>query len=146
MALLFVPEETIGRWLKTFARYLLFQIPGWLLLTLILWLLVDHTAVPLWASVALFAAWVLKDLAVYPWVRRAYENDAKTGTERFIGAKAIAQERLDPEGYVKINGELWKARADPDDHPIAPQAVVKVQAARGMTLIVERVTAYDGNR
>jgi membrane protein implicated in regulation of membrane protease activity len=124
---------------KTFARYLLFQIPGWLVLTLILWLLIDHGAVPFWAGATFFAGWVLKDLAVYPWLRAGYETDAKTGTQRLIGANAIAQERLDPEGYVKINGELWKARADPDDHPIAPQAVVKVQAARGMTLIVERV-------
>jgi membrane protein implicated in regulation of membrane protease activity len=123
----------------------MFQIPGWLVLSVILWLLVDWAAVPLWASIAFFAVYVLKDLAVYPWLRPAYERDARTGAERLIGAKAIAQERLDPEGYVKLNGELWKARVDPHHQSIPPQALVRVQAARGMTLIVERLTAKDGN-
>jgi membrane protein implicated in regulation of membrane protease activity len=129
--------------MRTFIRYLLFQIPGWLLLSLVLWLLVTWVIVPLWAGTVVFAAWVFKDLAVYPWVQRAYQIDEKTGTEKLIGAKAIAQERLDPEGYVKLNGELWKARVNSHQQSIPPQAIVKVQAARGMILIVEAVSGAD---
>jgi membrane protein implicated in regulation of membrane protease activity len=132
--------------MKTFTRYLLFQIPGWLVVSLILWLLVGWAIVPLWAAVAFFAAWLIKDLAVYPWVHRAYRIGEKTGTERLIGAKAIAQERLDPEGYVKLNGELWKARVDSHQQSVPAKTVVKVQAARGMTLIVERVIGSADDR
>jgi membrane protein implicated in regulation of membrane protease activity len=123
--------------MKTFSKYLLFQIPQWFLLALFLWLLVDRTAIPRWATEAFFAIWVVKDLAIFPWVRRGYENDARTGAERLIGGKAVAQERLDPEGYVKINGELWKARAYPANRPIDPDSLVTVRAADGLTLTVE---------
>ena len=92
---------------------------------------------PLWASRGFFIIWIVKDLVIFPWVRRAYTNDAKTGTEQLIGAKAVAQERLNPEGFVKINGELWKARIDPVDQIVSPNSIVRVRAANGLTLIVE---------
>ena len=122
--------------MKTFAKYLLFEIPQWSLLVLILWVLVETTGVPVWAAQGFFVVWVLKDLALFPLVRNAYENDAKTGAEELIGAKATTQERLDPEGFVSIHGILWKARADPADQPINRDSVVSVCAASGLTLIV----------
>jgi len=122
--------------MKTFARYLLFQIPEWFLLALLLWLLLDHNVVSRWAVQGIFFLWILKDLAVYPLVRRAYETHTRTGAAQLIGMKGMAQEPLDPEGYVKINGELWKARTDPI-HPISPNTAVRVRAASGMTLIVQ---------
>jgi membrane protein implicated in regulation of membrane protease activity len=127
--------------MKPFVKYLLFQIPQWLVIGFILFVLVVWAAIPPWASGLALAAWVLKDLATFPLVRRAYENDAKTGTEKLIGARAIAQEALDPDGYVKVNGELWKGRADPADRKIAAGAVVEVRATNGMTLIVGPRTA-----
>ncbi|HZD41846.1 MAG TPA: NfeD family protein [Terriglobales bacterium] len=123
--------------MKTFFRYLLFQIPQWFVLALFLWLLVDRAAVPQWASEAFFIFWVVKDLAIYPWVRPAYETNTKTGAEELIGAKGLAQEALDPDGYVKVRGELWKARVEPTDRIITPQSAVRVRSAAGMTLIVE---------
>ena len=59
-----------------------------------------------------------------------------TGAEVLIGAKAIAQERLDRESYSKIDGELWRARAHAAYQAINSSRVVEVQAASGMTLIV----------
>jgi membrane protein implicated in regulation of membrane protease activity len=122
--------------MKTFAKYLFFEIPQWLLLAFILWVLAETTDLPVWAAQGFFVIWVVKDLALFPLVRNAYENDAKTGTEQLIGAKATTQERLDPEGFVSIHGVLWKARAEPADQPINRDSVVTVCAARGLTLIV----------
>jgi membrane-bound ClpP family serine protease len=122
--------------MKTFAKYLLLEIPQWFLLVFILWVLVETTGVPVWAAQGFFVVWVLKDLALFPLVRNAYENDAKTGAEELIGVKATTQERLDPEGFVAIHGVLWKARADPADQPISRDSVVTVCAASGLTLIV----------
>jgi membrane-bound ClpP family serine protease len=123
--------------MKTFAKYLLFEIPQWILLALILWVLVETTDLPVWAVQGFFIVWVLKDIAIFPLVRNAYENDAKTGTEQLIGVKATTQDRLDPEGFVRIHGVLWKARAEPADQPINRDTVVTVCAARGLTLIVQ---------
>ena len=123
--------------MKTFAKYLLFEIPQWFLLALILWILVETAGLPVWAAQGFFVVWVFKDIALFPLVRNAYDNDAKTGTEELIGIKATTQERLDPEGFVRIQGVLWKARAEPPDQPINRDSVVTVCAARGLTLIVQ---------
>ena len=123
--------------MKIFFRYLLFQIPEWFVLALFLWLLVDRTAISPWSGKAFFAFWIIKDLVIFPWVHRAYARDAKTGTDQLIGVTGVTQEQLNPEGYVKIQGELWKARADPPNKTIDPETVVKVRRAAGMTLIVE---------
>jgi membrane protein implicated in regulation of membrane protease activity len=123
--------------MRTFARYLLFQIPELFLLALLLWLLLDRNIISRWAAHALFFLCIVKELAVYPWVRRAYETNTQTGTAQLIGIKGMTQEALDPEGYVKINGELWKARTDPINRPIGANTAVRVRAATGMILIVQ---------
>jgi membrane-bound ClpP family serine protease len=115
----------------------LFQLPQWLLLALFLWFLVDRTAVPVWAIVGFFLFWLAKDLAVYPLVRTAYETDHRVGAERLVGGKGVAYETLDPEGYIRINGELWKARIESTDRPVPKNATVRVTDARGLMLIVE---------
>ena len=123
--------------LKTFLRYLLFQILGWAILALVLYVLVHKTEVPRWAAMGLFILWVIKDLAMFPLVRSGYEGNAKTGAETLIGSRGRVQEPLTPEGYVKINGELWKARTESPDQLLARDTPVRVRGARGLTLIVE---------
>ena len=92
-----------------------------------------------WLAAGFFVFWVVKDLAIYPLVRHAFEKNGKTGTEQLIGGKAVTHEMLAPEGYIKIRGELWKARAE--DQPIPRDTIVHVIAASGMTLTVK---AEDG--
>jgi len=131
-----------GGEVRTFLRYLLFQIPQWLILAIFLWLLVDATAVPRWVSIAFFIFWVVKDFAMYPFVRRAYEKNTKTGTQELIGSKGVTHEALAPEGYIKIHGELWKARSTGET--IAENRKVRVTGARGLTLIVEAENGAGG--
>jgi membrane-bound ClpP family serine protease len=123
--------------MRTFVRYLLFQLPGWALLAFFLLVLVDRTAVPIWATASFFALWIAKDLALYPIVRHAYEKNSGTGAERMIGKKGVTQHRLAPDGYVKIDGELWKAQTGFSDQPIPQQRAVRVIGARGLTLTVQ---------
>lgn len=127
--------------MKPLHRYLLFQIPQWMVLALFLWLLVVLTPVPLWVAQGFFLLWILKDMVLYPTVRRAYETDAKTGADRLVGATGVTQEPLDPEGFIRINGELWKARVEPADQPIDRNSRVKVRVTRGLILLVESDTA-----
>lgn len=124
-----------------FMKYLFFQIPQWLVLALFLWFLLDKTAVPRLAGTGFFIFWVIKDLAIYPFVRHAYANKAKTGIEELIGNTGVTHETLAPEGYIKIQGELWKAQTS--GRPIVQDRAVKVTGAQGMTLIVE---AEDARR
>ena len=93
-----------------FWRYTAFQIPGWLLASAVAWWLHRHAGVPLWAAAGLPLAWVIKDYALYPFLRFAYEADQRRPIERLIGVEGAAVEPLAPDGYVRVRGELWRAR------------------------------------
>lgn len=122
--------------MTTFMKYTLLQIPGWVMMALLLIGLLNWMTLPFWAAGALFVAWMAKDFILYPFVRTSYESNVKTGSEQLIGAKGIAHERLAPRGYVHVHGELWQATAEPKNKPIASGAPVCVRAAEGLTLVV----------
>jgi membrane protein implicated in regulation of membrane protease activity len=125
----------------TWKKYTLFQVPGWLGAAIVLLGLVQWFNLSAWAASGLFTLWVIKDIALYPIVRSAYESDVKTGVEQLVGEKGMAQERLDPHGTVRVRSELWQAAAEPTEQPIEPNSEVRVTAATGLTLTVSRKSA-----
>ena len=116
-------------------RYIVIQIPGWVLAAVIVWGLHHWTGLPRWWAVVLFLAYVAKDFLLYPLLRSAYEEDGRAGAEPLIGRKAIVVETLNPEGYVRVRGELWRAEAAGGTVPAG--ANVRIVSAHGMTLAVE---------
>ncbi len=58
------------------------------------------------------------------------------GTEAMIGQGATARSALDPDGYVFLRGERWKARAE--GGPIAEGERVTITGAEGLTLTVRQ--------
>jgi membrane protein implicated in regulation of membrane protease activity len=121
-----------------FLRYLLLQIPGWVVLVLALLLARQWVEVPVWVFIVVPAIWVAKDLAVYPFVRSAYDNRPQPPGERLLGSRAIAIEPLEPSGYVRLGGELWRAVLAEGEPPLPKGAAVRVKAIDGLTLIVSR--------
>lgn len=71
-------------------------------------------------------------------VARAHRRRPATGKEALIGAIAIARQALEPEGFVFLEGERWRARSVagpvPAGHP------VRVVGIEGLLLLVEPVT------
>ncbi len=122
--------------MSTFQRYLLFQIPGWILGAIILFVFREWIGLPLWGSVLLYSLYVGKDFVLYPFLSVAYQAGAKTGAEQFIGEIATVKTKLDLDGYVRVRGELWKARLTPGSAAIEQGAQVRVEAVHRMTLIV----------
>ncbi len=57
-----------------------------------------------------------------------------TGAAGLIGLMGVARSPLDPEGQVRVLGELWRARADAG--PVAEGETVRVVAVEGLTLKV----------
>lgn len=131
------PHAPLGPVLR---RYLLFQIPGFLLVVTGLF-----TATRLWGlstewALAGALAWIAKDAVLFPIVRRAYEPDG-AAPHGPIGAHGIADTAIDPEGWVKVGPERWRARRAHD----APGAIpagspVRVVALRGHELVVAPAT------
>ncbi|WP_297510550.1 nodulation protein NfeD [Thermococcus sp.] len=70
-------------------------------------------------------------------VVRARRRKPETGKEEMIGAVGKVVEDLDPEGVVKVRGELWKAVSKTGEI-IRVGETVKVTGMRGLTLIVEK--------
>jgi membrane protein implicated in regulation of membrane protease activity len=122
--------------MSTFTRYVLFQIPGWLIAALVAIMLIEWVDLPMWGAIALVVLWMAKDLVQYRFLRNAYDTNVRTGSERFIGERGVAKEWLRPQGYVQVHGQLWRARAESEDQPISPESIVRVVDARGLTLIV----------
>ena len=121
---------------SAFWRYTAFQVPGWVLAALAGWWLRDSFGAPLWLAAGVPAAWVIKDYALYPMLRSAYEADYRRRIEHLIGAEGTAVEPLDPTGYVRVRGELWRARPDRGAGRPGEGCPVEVTGTEGTTLVV----------
>jgi membrane protein implicated in regulation of membrane protease activity len=69
------------------------------------------------------------------WIRLSRRRRVQMGPETLVGATAEVVSPCRPDGQVRIQGELWRARcpegADPGER-------VRVRALEGLTLLVER--------
>jgi membrane protein implicated in regulation of membrane protease activity len=121
-----------------FARYLLLQLPGCVAAAAVLAGLVHWQQLsPTLASV-LFGIWVLVEIALFPVLRVGYETGGRrAGAEALVGALGVAQEDLDPEGYVRIGAERWQAVVAGECDRVAAGAAVRVREVRQLTVVVE---------
>ncbi len=74
-----------------------------------------------------------------PLVRRHSRLPAqlRTGTAALVGRTATVVERVDHDsGCVKLEGEMWSAKAYLDDEVIEPGTRVQVMEIRGATALV----------
>jgi membrane protein implicated in regulation of membrane protease activity len=123
-------------------RYALFQLPGLACVALLVFILWEWAGLAAWAALAVIAAWVAKDAALYPLLRRAYELPPD-GAAALIGRRGVARRRLDPRGTVAFGVELWRAEVHPTAGPIDVGVAVQVVAVRGLTLIVAAADGAD---
>jgi membrane-bound ClpP family serine protease len=119
------------------AKYLVLQLPSWIFAILLLGFLVRSYDLSLRTAALLFALWLAKDFALFPILRVGYEPSATSATDGLVGALGTARERLDPEGYVRVGAELWRARLANGLAPIEPGSPVRVVAVSDLTLRVE---------
>ena len=120
-----------------FWRYTAFQIPGWIIASVGGWWIHRTLEVPIWVAAGVLVAWVIKDYALYPFLRSAYELDYRLPIERMIGELGYATERLSPVGYVRVRGELWRARTDDVNQTVNQGDHIQVARVDGTILVVE---------
>jgi hypothetical protein len=130
--------------MKTFIKYVALQLPGWALVGLLLvWLWPKTGWDPRLAAVG-FAVYVLKDFLLYPFFRSAYEGEAPTGGAQLIGTAGVAEQDLDPDGYVAVAGERWKAAVVPGEGWIPRGTPVRIEGAAGLALRVAAISCPAG--
>jgi len=118
-------------------RYASMQLPGWMLLILMLLLVDRWIDLSIWTMLAITAFWIGKDIVMFPFVWRAYDQSpSRIAGYRMVGERAVVKERLSPSGYVQVHGELWKAELMPGTATIEEGRIVRVQEVRGLTLLV----------
>lgn len=120
---------------KTVIRYGLFQIPSLVLLVMILLILRHYIDLSLWIVCGIVFLWMVKDAILFPFVWRAYDR-SRWGTSPLIDEQGIAEQRLDPSGYIRVRGELWRAELISGAPPVEKRGRVRVQEARGLVLLV----------
>jgi membrane protein implicated in regulation of membrane protease activity len=120
-----------------FLRYWLLQIPGMVAAAAVLAALVRWGDLAPRLALLLFALWVLKDLAFYPVLRVAYQPASGREVRELVGAIGTARGELAPSGYVRVEGELWRAEATPEAGTIRDGGRVRIVAKRSMSLLVE---------
>jgi membrane-bound ClpP family serine protease len=121
-----------------FARYLLFELPGWVVAAIVLGLLVRAGELSERTAGILFALFVAKDFLLYPVLRVGYLPSSPDGSGSLVGALGTARVPLDPVGWVRVGSELWRAEVAREQSPIEAGATVRVLAVRELTLRVER--------
>ena len=88
---------------------------------------------PLNAALIIVAG--LCEIALYVFgVRYTRRRRASVGVESLVGMSAKTIGPLTPEGQVRVNGEIWRGRADRE---IPSGVTVRVRAVNGLTLEVE---------
>jgi membrane protein implicated in regulation of membrane protease activity len=129
--------------MRTVVRYALFQLPSLCLFALVLFLVRLWIAIPLWLVILLIVFWAAKDAVLYPVQRPAF-SPGESGNSGMIGRRGWVTERIDPEGYVELEGARWRARGREGSASMEAGSVVEVKELDGLTLVVEPVEGKDG--
>jgi membrane-bound ClpP family serine protease len=121
-----------------FARYLLMQIPSGFAVALGLWAFVHWGPLTPAIAAVLFCVWVVVEIALFPVLRIGYETGGQqVGAEAMIGAVGTVSRDLDPEGFVQLGHERWRALAATGPLPITVGTRVRILEIRLLTLVVE---------
>jgi membrane-bound serine protease (ClpP class) len=103
----------------------------------ILWLLPKiDVHLPLAVLIILMLAWAGFAVFSYRMGSRALKRKPEGGLADMLGTRGEVVRRLDPEGMVRIKGELWKAKSA--GRKIETGEEVTVVGQKRLRLIVER--------
>jgi membrane-bound serine protease (ClpP class) len=87
-----------------------------------------------WGFVVVAVALVVDVVEVSVGIWYSKRRRATVGTATLVGATGVAVGELLPDGQVKVNGEIWRARCEAG---CDAGATVVVRAVDGLTLEVE---------
>lgn len=119
--------------LLVLGKYLLFQIPSWLVVAALAWGARGWLGLPDWTLWLALALLVAKDAVLFPYVRHAYVLEARKAAHHLEGRRGLVERHDARETWVRVGPELWRARCD---EPLESGARVRVDDVIGHTLVV----------
>jgi membrane protein implicated in regulation of membrane protease activity len=123
---------------RVVAKYIILQLPALIFLIIILLVLRQGGVISPKVFWTVIAVWAAKDVLLFPFIWRAYDPDAPQVADPLIGARGVAMERLDPSGYIRVRGELWRAELEEGEPAVEKGETVLVRKIRGLALLVMR--------
>jgi membrane protein implicated in regulation of membrane protease activity len=106
-----------------------------ILVAVVLWLLPQFNVnLPLWVLGILIVALAIYSYIMYRVGRSTFLIRPKVAAEAIIGDEGKVTKRLAPEGYVKVQGVLWKATCVESELEVDDEVVVV--GIEGLRLIV----------
>jgi membrane-bound serine protease (ClpP class) len=126
-------------------RYVLLQLPGLAAFTLILVLLQDLDVIGSSFFWTLVVLWVAKDVILFPVLWRYYDFNGHSDKFGMTGLKGVAATALDPEGYIRVKGELWHAVLADGLMRVPKGGSVCVVSADGLKLTVRPCDQFSSD-
>ena len=97
-----------------------------------------------WVVLAVVAVLALAFLALATTkVRTAMRRPKATGTTALVGAKGVTLSPVDPQGQVRVRGEIWKARTRGE--VLLKEEPIEVLSVEGLTLVVQRIVGPNSS-
>jgi membrane-bound ClpP family serine protease len=102
----------------------------------IIWLLPKFgVKIPLWGTILLVAGFAIFAVVSFKVGSRTLRLKPMIGFTDMVGADGLTTSQLKPEGFIKIESELWAARAEKGTIETGTQVVVTAQ--KGLSLVVK---------
>lgn len=89
-----------------------------------------------WNVILLCVAAVVEVGEIYLWIRFLGRYRVRGGAEGMVGERAIVLETLNPDGRVRVRGEIWRATG-PDGIAVEPGAKTRVVEVSGLHVRVD---------
>jgi membrane-bound ClpP family serine protease len=130
---------------KVILKYVSIHLAELVLLVIALLLLRYFLGISAWLVATIVVLWVIKDTVLFFKVWRSYAFDDNSPMRKLMGLEATAVYSLEPAGYVRVKGELWRAEVRDERHPVQRGERAIVVGMREMTLIVEGCPSLSAN-
>jgi membrane-bound serine protease (ClpP class) len=108
----------------------------WIALSLVVLRVVEGP----WALALLIGTGVFEISQTAFWLRYTSRHAVQVGAETLIGRVVEVAQECRPVGYVRVQGELWRARCD---EGARPGERVRITGRDGLLLRVERESRAD---
>ncbi|MDJ0912246.1 MAG: NfeD family protein [Desulfobacterales bacterium] len=122
---------------RVIIRYTLLQIPSLIILIAVLLLVRHWFRFPDALIWILAGLWAIKDVVLFPFVWRSYDQNLKNDRFSMIGKKAIVTQALNPSGHVRLGLERWRAEVSETNSPVPKGQTVRILRVQGLKLHVE---------
>jgi membrane protein implicated in regulation of membrane protease activity len=106
----------------------------WIALALVLFNVVSGV----WAIVLLVGTGLFELSQTAFWLRYTSRRNVQVGAETLLGRVVEVAQECRPVGYVRVQGELWRARCD---EGARPGEHVRITGREGLLLTVSREPA-----